>query len=108
MTAPGVAVATLPGLVTPQDFCVFCLGTLDDSRVFGCQPALCYFALLLIGLLQRALRRVRLALEVFARGADRHIDTAALGDKFTHGVGCPQGDAQLQLIEHLVGQPGAN
>src|SRR5690606_20578412 len=90
------------GLITPVNFGVLGLGAQGNLRVLLVQPLAHFGRALLVGFLDRLLRRETPALEVIANRADRQRDPVSVAHQLCDRLPIPQRKAQLQWIRRLV------
>lgn len=96
--------ATGHRLIDPTDLGAFGLGPGDNDREFILEPLLNRLGALLVGALDRALRREAPARQILANGAHRQIHQEHSLDRSTHSLGAPQRKLQLQLVGRSIHQ----
>ena len=91
-------------LIGPTYFGSFGLGTLLNGRVVLFEPKLYRLRALLVGALDRALRRKTPMRQILAHRAGRHINQKQLFDQRAHRLGIPECKFQLELIRTVINQ----
>src|SRR4249920_3129932 len=95
-------------LVAPLNLAAFGLGARRDRRIFFVDPLLHGLRSLLVGALDRLLRREAPAFEIIADGAHLELDAALALDQFADRGAGPQREVHLQLLRPLVADQLAN
>ncbi len=89
-------------LIAPVNFRALGLGPLADGRILGLQPVLYRLRVLLVGPLQRLLRREAPTLQVATGRPHRHGDVELTLDELLHRGPGPQRMRHLDLIRTAI------